>query len=110
MWSRYLPRFVPLILVVLLLAACNGSSDEAADTTVATTTTAAPTTTEPSTSVEAPELADTSWNVIAYRLPDGSITNVIARDVTISFSADGHVSGSAGCNSYNSFGGRWRVG
>lgn len=45
MWSRYLPRFAPLVLVVLLLAACNGSSDEAADTTVVTTTTVAPTTT-----------------------------------------------------------------
>ena len=87
-----------------------GIGDDRADTTTTTTTTAlSPTTTEPSTTVEAPELADTSWNVIAYRLPDGSITNVIVRDVTISFSADGHMSGSSGCNSYNSYDGRWRV-
>jgi hypothetical protein len=45
MRSRYLPRFVPLVLVVLLLAACSGSSGEAADTTVPPTTTVAPTTT-----------------------------------------------------------------
>ena len=87
-----------------------GIGDDSADTTTTTTTTAlSPTTMEPSTTVEAPELADTSWNVIAYRLPDGSITNVIVRDVTISFSADGHMSGSSGCNSYNSYDGRWRV-
>ena len=87
-----------------------GIGGDRADTTLTPTPiTLSPTTTEPSASVEAPELADTSWNVIAYRLPDGSITNVIVRDVTISFSADGHMSGSAGCNSYNSFDGRWRV-
>jgi predicted dienelactone hydrolase len=39
MRSRYLPRFVPLVLVVLLLAACGDTADEPADTTLAVTTT-----------------------------------------------------------------------
>ena len=87
-----------------------GIGGDSADTTLTpTTTTVLPTTSEPSASVEAPELADTSWNVIAYRLPDGSITNVSKADVTISFFADGTMSGSAGCNSYNSFDGTWSV-
>jgi len=103
---------------VLLLASCGDSADDSADTTlaptsttVAATTTLPPTataapTTEPAASVEAPELADTSWNVINYRLPDGTVTNVWKTDVTISFSADGTVSGSAGCNAYE---GTWSV-
>jgi heat shock protein HslJ len=102
-----------LTLVVLLLASCGDTADDSADTTLAqaTTTTAAtttlpPTTTEPAASVEAPELADTSWNVIGYRLPDGTITNVWKTDVAISFSADGAVAGSAGCNVYE---GTWSV-
>jgi heat shock protein HslJ len=108
-----------LTLVVLLLASCGDTADDSADTTLAPTSTtiaatttlpptatAAPTTTEPAASVEAPELADTSWNVIDYRLPDGTITNVWKTDVTISFSADGTVSGSAGCNVYE---GTWSV-
>jgi heat shock protein HslJ len=103
-----------IILVVLVLASCSGTAEDGADTTLAPTattlpptTTAAPTTpTEPAVSVEAPELADTSWNVINYRLPSGSITNVWLTDVTISFSADGTVSGSAGCNVYE---GNWSV-
>jgi heat shock protein HslJ len=102
-----------LTLVVLLLTSCGDSADDSADTTLAptATTTLPPTataapTTEPAASVEAPELADTSWNVIDYRLPDGTITNVWKTDVTISFSADGTVSGSAGCNVYE---GTWSV-
>ncbi len=102
-----------LTLVVLLLASCGDTADDSADTTLAPATTtmpptatAAPTTTEPAVSVEAPVLADTSWSVINYRLPDGTITNVWKTDVTISFSADGTVSGSAGCNVYE---GAWIV-
>ena len=72
MWSRYLPRFVPLILVVLLLAACNGSSDEAANTTVATTTTAAATTTTvaPTTTTVAPA---TTTTTAAQAIADGDL-------------------------------------
>ncbi|MCJ7780202.1 MAG: META domain-containing protein [Acidimicrobiia bacterium] len=107
-----------LILVALLLASCGHTADDSADTTLAptttttaTTTTLPPTTmaaptTEPAASVEAPALADTSWNVVDYRLPDGVITNIWKTDVTISFSADGTVSGSAGCNVYE---GTWSV-
>lgn len=114
-----LPFVASLTLVVLLLASCGDTADDSAETTLAPatattettstlppTTTAGPTTTEPAASVEAPELADTSWNVIDYRLPDGAITNVWKTDVTISFSADGTVSGSAGCNVYE---GTWSV-
>lgn len=105
---------IPFTLVVSLLAACGDTADDDADTTFASTTTAAETTTttvatpttETAASVEAPELADTSWNVINYRLPDGTITNIWKTDVTISFSADGTVSGSAGCNAYE---GTWTV-
>lgn len=100
-------------LVVLVLASCGGATEDSAGTTLAPatialprTTTAAPTTSEPAVSVEAPELADTSWNVFNYRLPNGSITNVWKTDVTISFSADGTVSGSSGCNVYE---GTWSV-
>ena len=105
--------FASLTAVVLLLASCGDTADDSADTTLAPTTTTTatattppPTTTEPAASVEAPELADTSWSVINYRLPDGTITNVWKADVTISFSADGTVSGSAGCNVYE---GTWSV-
>ncbi|MCJ7780221.1 MAG: hypothetical protein MUQ27_05300, partial [Acidimicrobiia bacterium] len=59
MRSRYLPQFVPLVLVVLLLAACTGSVDEAADTTVSTTTTAPTTTTvAPTTTTAATTTSD----------------------------------------------------
>lgn len=54
MRSRYLPRFVPVVLVVLLLAACGDSADEAADTTVAATTSEATTTTAAVTTTVAP--------------------------------------------------------
>jgi heat shock protein HslJ len=117
--SHSLRLVASLTLVVLLLTSCGDTADDSADTTLAPTSTtiaatttlpptatAAPTTTEPAASVEVPELADTSWNVIDYRLPDGTITNVWKTDVTISFSADGTVSGSAGCNAYE---GTWSV-
>ncbi|MCJ7779873.1 MAG: META domain-containing protein [Acidimicrobiia bacterium] len=103
-----------VLLLGLLLSACGGSgtdptTTESTDDTAAlveTSTTVATPTTEPAASAEAPELADTSWNVIDYRLPDGTITNVWKTDVTISFFADGTVSGSAGCNVYE---GAWSV-
>lgn len=55
---------------------------------------------------EAPSLAGTSWTVTTYQLPDGGLTNTWKADVTISFAADGTVSGSAGCNDYS---GTWTV-
>jgi heat shock protein HslJ len=58
------------------------------------------TTTEPVQGVEAPDLANTSWLIDDYRLPDGGMTNTWIVDVTIAFAADGKVSGSAGCNDY----------
>lgn len=82
MRSRYLPRFIPLILAVLLLAACADSGDEAADTTVAptvseattttaapTTTTAAVTTTETLPSVEVPGSGE-PWDLLVLGRDD----------------------------------------
>ena len=86
MWSRYLPRLVPLVLVVLLLAACGGSSDESADTTLApittelatitttaSTTTAATTTTDPDAEdvvvVEPPGEGD-PWDILFFGFDD----------------------------------------
>lgn len=45
-------------------------------------------------------MAGTSWDLINHRPPDGTITNIWKTDVTISFSADRTVSGSAGRSSY----------
>jgi len=55
---------------------------------------------EPVETVEAPELGGTSWKVTDYSQASGTITNVWKTEVTISFAADGTVSGSAGCNDY----------
>jgi heat shock protein HslJ len=57
-------------------------------------------TTEQVQGVEAPDLGDSSWLVGDYRSPDVGITNVWIVEVTIAFSADGKISGSAGCNDY----------
>ena len=100
--------------VTLLAAACGGSDTTpttrvpaggtSPSTTLAATTPEAVTTSPPD--VEAPELAGTDWIVTDYRLPSGTLTNVWKTDVTISFGADGTVSGSAGCNDYQ---GTWSV-
>ena len=93
-----------------VVAGCTNQGTDATQPSGSTltpaTTTLPRTTPEPSASVEAPELADTSWMVIAYRLPDGAITNVWKADVTISFVADGTMHGFAGCNYYQ---GTWSV-
>ncbi len=99
----------PMIALVVLAAACGGSSDVAPttepalqssgsvpSTSPATTTTVS----EPAPAVDTPELGGTSWNVTNYSQANGSITNVWLTEVTISFNADGTVSGSAGCNDY----------
>lgn len=105
---------ITLLVTLTGLAACGGSettedTTQLPDTTIPVETTSpAPetTTSEGGSAVEAPELGNTSWNVTNYRLPDGSITNVWKTEVTISFSGDGTVSGSAGCNDYQ---GTWAV-
>jgi heat shock protein HslJ len=106
-----------VIVATLFAASCGGEGDDASGD-VATTTrpdqsspssddgepdqpVEVTTTTEPVQGVvEPPDLGDTSWLVDDYRLPDGGITNTWLVDVTIAFSADGTVSGSAGCNDY----------
>jgi heat shock protein HslJ len=113
-----------VLAVGLVLSACGGSDadqitiepdtqDTVGESTGATaggseqtTPPVVASTTETTATVEAPELAGTSWIVGDYRLPDGVITNVWQTEVTISFSDDGVVSGSAGCNDYE---GSWSV-
>jgi len=103
-----------LLVVAMVISACGGSEVSGPDTDTETAsddpvTTVAPAATTPPTTVQtvdAPELDDTSWNVTNYRLPNGAYTNVWKTDVTIAFSKDGRVSGSAGCNDYE---GTWSV-
>lgn len=106
-------RPIRLALLLALLMGCGGSASVESTTTAegqspqpVETTAAATTTSEPAQSVDAPELAGTSWNVTDYSQGPGRITNVWKTTVTISFAADGTVSGSAGCNTY---GGTWEV-
>ena len=104
-----------ILALGLVVAACGGSETSAttpargAGSTAPTETTAvaSPTTASvPVDAVDAPELGGTSWYVTNYRLPDGAVTNVWKTEVAIAFSADGVVSGSAGCNQYE---GSWAV-
>jgi heat shock protein HslJ len=103
-----------LLVVAMVISACGGSEVSGPDTDTEpasddpVTTVAPPTATTPTTvqSVDAPELGGTSWNVTNYRLPSGAYTNIWKTDVTIAFSKDGTVSGSAGCNDYE---GTWNV-
>ena len=108
-------RSLAPIVVLVILAACGGSdtvdptsepagqSSEPAPSTVAVSTTVA---SEPAQTVDAPELGGTNWNVTDYSQASGTITNVWKTEVTISFAADGTVSGSAGCNDYQA---TWKV-
>jgi heat shock protein HslJ len=111
-------RSISLVLLLsVLLSACGGSEGDVTtssftddmDATDASDMTSPPiqtTSTEGAASTDAPELGDTDWNVTDYKLPSGTITNVWKTEVTISFSADGTVSGSAGCNDFQ---GNWSV-
>lgn len=100
-----------VVLTALVISACGGSevsvsesTTDAPEPTLAPTAPAASTTT--AQTVDAPELGGTSWAVTNYSLPSGAITNVWKTDVTIAFSEEGIVSGSAGCNDYE---GNWSV-
>lgn len=103
-------RYAGVLTVVLVLASSCGGSDDVSTTTataLASSTSQNTTTTPEAVSFpDAPQLGGTDWNVTTYRLPSGSITNVWLTDVTISFAADGTVSGSAGCNDFD---GTWQV-
>jgi heat shock protein HslJ len=110
---------IALVALALVASACGGS-DTGSSTTeftgdtsgghtapTSTSTTAPPVvTTTTVLAVDAPELGGTDWIITDYELPDGSLTNVWKTEVTISFAADGTVSGSAGCNDYQ---GSWSV-
>ena len=102
-------RLGPMLLVMTLaISACGGSEvsvpiTDDPDPTVPPVATVPPTTVA---TVDAPELGDTSWNVVDYSLSVGARTNVWKTDVTITFSNAGTVSGSAGCNDYQ---GTWSV-
>lgn len=104
----------PMVAMVIL-AACGGSnsfeptsqstaqsSQPAASSAPASTTA----TSEPAQAVDAPALGGTNWNVTDYSQASGTMTNVWKTEVTISFAADGTVTGSAGCNGYQA---TWRV-
>ncbi len=103
-------RSLGLIVALLtLVSACGGSDTVAPTTEPAAQSSDAPTTTaasEPAQTIDAPELGGTDWNVTDYSQGSGTITNVWLTEVTISFAADGTVSGSAGCNDYQ---GTWEV-
>ncbi len=46
-------------------------------------------------------LADTEWTVVSYRDGSGGFVSVLAgTTLTVSFSADGRLFGSGGCNGY----------
>jgi len=48
------------------------------------------------------ELAGTTWQVTAYNMATGAVGSVVAgTSISIAFSADGRISGSAGCNEYD---------
>ncbi len=100
-----------IVALVLVMVACGGSDSTATTEPAAqTSATSAPSTTatsQPVQAVDVPELGGTSWSLTNYRLPSGSITNIWRTDVTISFAADGTMSGSAGCNNYQA---TWTVG
>lgn len=103
-------RFPVLTIALVLLATACSNSDTGSPTTepTAVVSGSAPPVAQVTTTlasdgeqgVDAPELGGTNWNVTNYRLESGSITNVWLTDVTISFAADGTVSGTAGCNDY----------
>jgi heat shock protein HslJ len=98
-----------VVALVIVASACAGSdtvttvtepatqSPPSALPTAPVSTTVAPGAAQ---AVETPELGGTNWNVTDYKLVSGSITNVWKTEVTISFGADGTVSGSLGCNDY----------
>lgn len=104
-----------IVALVVLVSACAGSdgaaptsepagqSPESAPSTAPASTMTVP---KSAQTVDAPELEGTNWNVTDYSQRSGATTNVWKTEVTISFAADGTVSGSAGCNDYQ---GMWRV-
>ncbi len=94
----------------LVVAACGGDDAESdntnagdVETTAASpTTTATPDTTVAEPSGDAPELAGTSWVLVFYNLPDGSLTNPWpGSEITAKFDDAGTISGSTGCNEYS---------
>ncbi len=100
-------RLVGLLFVLLLLVSACGGADTATSTSAVagqSSPSTAPaeltTSSAPASTVDAPELGGTAWNVTDYSQGSGTITNVWKTEVTIAFATDGTVSGSAGCNDY----------
>lgn len=93
-------------LLAVTLAAC-GDSESSSDPTTAPTsgssTTAAPTTTtQAPPDADAPVLDSTSWDVIFYQLPTGSMTNLWpGTEILLNFGAGGTIDGFSGCNQYS---------
>jgi LPXTG-motif cell wall-anchored protein len=49
-----------------------------------------------------PEMLDKTWRLVSLQAPGQSAEDTRGKGLTIVFSADGKVSGSGGCNSFNS--------
>ena len=109
-------RTLDLIVALLILVSACGGSDtvgpttepagQSSESTLSTAPVGTTAASEPAQTVDAPELGGTNWNVTDYSQASGTITNVWKTEVTISFAADGTVSGSAGCNDYQA---TWKV-
>jgi heat shock protein HslJ len=113
-------QWVTLCVIALIATACGGAdtTDQATSTpptyvaaaatpTSTPPTTLAPVVTSPPSTVPqgtpAPKLAGTEWNVTIHQIGTDfteGLTNIWKTEVTIAFAADGTVSGTTGCNTY----------
>ena len=99
-----------LVIIAVIASACGGAppepTTEPAPAETEQVAEVAPTevlpTTEPELVVDMDQIVDQVWLLLGYG--DAANPTVIARDtiITIVFSADGQVSGSAGCNNFSS--------
>lgn len=94
--------------VVMAVASCGGGSgldgsDSGEGTTgpsptAAPATTAAPSTSGPAAGVDRSAELIGRWDIGYYRLPNGSLTNVLGEDAHLTFLADGTLEYGTGCN------------
>ena len=109
--SHYLAGFGILIILALILGACGGAppvppteaSPQETEETVAEVQPTEPAPTEaPQPELDMEQVVDVLWVLLGFG--DAANPTVINRDLLISvvFSDDGQVSGTAGCNNYSS--------
>ena len=99
-----------LVVITFIASACGGAAPEPTteaapvetEQAVEVVPTEVPPTAEPEPVVDMDQIVDRVWLLLGYG--DAANPTVIARDtiITIVFSADGQVSGSAGCNNFSS--------